>query len=56
MAIEAEVRKREIEAEVRKKERGEKENRCFGSVVLETFESPLDSKEIQPVHPKGNQS
>ena len=21
-----------------------------------TFESPLDSKEIQPVHPKGNQS
>ena len=27
------------------------------SVVLEkTLESPLDSKEIQPVHPKGNQS
>jgi len=26
-------------------------------VVLEkTLESPLDSKEIQPVHPKGNQS
>ena len=26
-------------------------------VVLEkTFESPSDSKEIQPVHPKGNQS
>ena len=24
--------------------------------VGETFESPLDSKEIQPVHPKGNQS
>ena len=22
----------------------------------ETLESPLDSKEIQPVHPKGNQS
>ena len=22
----------------------------------ETFQSPLDSKEIQPVHPKGNQS
>ena len=31
-------------------------NWCFWSVVLEkTFESPLDSKEIQPVHPKGNQ-
>ena len=27
------------------------------NVVLEkTLESPLDSKEIQPVHPKGNQS
>ena len=26
------------------------------TVVLEkTLESPLDSKEIQPVHPKGNQ-
>ena len=32
-------------------------NWCFWNVVLEkTFESPLDSKEIQPVHPKGNQS
>ena len=31
--------------------------RCFRTVVLEkTLESPLDSKEIQPVHPKGNQS
>ena len=30
---------------------------CFGTVVLETtLESPLDCKEIQPVHPKGNQS
>ena len=29
---------------------------CFGTVVLEkTLESPLDSKEIKPVHPKGNQ-
>ena len=28
-------------------------NWCFGIVVLEkTLESPLDSKEIQPVHPK----
>ena len=32
-------------------------NWCFLSGVLEkTLESPLDSKEIQPVHPKGNQS
>ena len=32
-------------------------NWCFQSVVLEkTLESPLDCKEIQPVHPKGNQS
>ena len=30
-------------------------NWCFLSVVLEkTLESPLDCKEIQPVHPKGN--
>ena len=30
---------------------------AFGTVVLEkTLESPLDCKEIQPVHPKGNQS
>ena len=30
---------------------------CFRTVVLEkTLESPLDCKEIQPVHPKGNQS
>ena len=32
-------------------------NWCFWTVVLEkTLESPLDSKEIQPVFPKGNQS
>ena len=32
-------------------------NCCFWTVVLEkTLESPLDSKEIQLVHPKGNQS
>ena len=31
-------------------------NWCFPSVVLEkTLESPLDCKEIKPVHPKGNQ-
>ena len=30
---------------------------CHWTVVLEkTLESPLDCKEIQPVHPKGNQS
>ena len=32
-------------------------NWCFWIAVLEkTLESPLDCKEIQPVHPKGNQS
>ena len=30
---------------------------CFQTVVLEkSLESPLDCKEIQPVHPKGDQS
>ena len=33
------------------------ENWCFWTVVpKKTLESPLDCKEIQPVHPKGNQS
>ena len=32
-------------------------NWCFWTVVLEkTLESPLENKEIQPVHPKGDQS
>ena len=32
-------------------------NWCFWTVGLEkTLESPLDCKEIHPVHPKGNQS
>ena len=32
-------------------------NWCFWTVVLETnLQSPLDCKEIQPVHPKRNQS
>ena len=32
-------------------------NWCFWTVVLEkTLKSPLDSKEIQPVYPKGDQS
>ena len=34
-----------------------RKNWCSWTVVLEKIlESPLDSKEIQPVHPKGNQS
>ena len=33
------------------------ENWCFWTVGFEkTLESPLDSKEIKPVHPKGDQS
>ena len=32
-------------------------NWCFWTVVLEkTLENPLDCKEIQPIHPKRNQS
>ena len=32
-------------------------NWCFWTVVLEkTLESPLDCKEIQPVHPRGDQA
>ena len=39
------------------KESWAQKNWCFWTVVLEkTLESPLDCKEIQPVHPKGNQS
>ena len=39
------------------KETWASKNWCFWTVVLEkTLESPLDCKEIQPVHPKGNQS
>ena len=35
----------------------EPKNWCFWTVVLEkTLEISLDGKEIQPVHPKGNQS
>ena len=38
------------------KESWEPKDWCFWTVVLEkTLESPLDCKEIQPVHPKGNQ-
>ena len=39
------------------KESWAQKNWCFSTVVLEKpLESPLDCKEIQPVHPKGNQS
>ena len=39
------------------KESWAQENWCFWTVVLEkTLESPLDCNEIQPVHPKGDQS
>ena len=38
------------------KEDGVLKNRCLGTTVLEkTPESPLDSREIKPVNPKGNQ-
>ena len=37
--------------------KAEQRNWCFWTLVLEkTLQSPLDCKEIQPVHPKGNQS
>ena len=39
------------------KESWARKNWCFWTVVLEkTLESPLDCKEIQPVHPKGDHS
>ena len=43
--------------ELNHKESWAPKNWCFWTVALEkTLESPLDSKEIQPVNPKGNQS
>ena len=43
--------------ELDRKESWALKNWCFWTVVLEkTLESPLDCKEIQPVHPKGDQS
>ena len=33
-----------------------KELMLLNMLLEKTFESPLDCKEIQPVHPKGNQS
>ena len=43
--------------ELHYKESSAPKNWCFWTVVLEkTLESPLDCKEIQPVHPIGGQS
>ena len=43
--------------ELDSKESWTPKNWCFWTVVLEkTLESPLDCKEIQPVHPKGGES
>ena len=43
--------------ELNYKESWAPKNWCFWTVVLEkALENPLDCKEIQPVHPKGNQS
>ena len=43
--------------ELEHKESWALKNWCFWTVVLEkTLERPLDCKEIQPVHPKGNLS
>ena len=45
-----------MDAELDYKESWVLKNWCFWTAVLEkTLESPLDCKEIQPVHPKGNQ-
>ena len=41
--------------ELEYKESWAPKNWCFWTVVLKTLESPLDCKEIQPVHPKGDQ-
>ena len=46
-----------LSKELNYKESWAPKNWCFWTVVLEkTFESPLDCKEIQPDHPKGDQS
>ena len=42
--------------DVRVGKKAERQRRCFWTVVLEkTLESPLDCKEIQPVHSEGDQ-
>ena len=46
-----------LSKELDHKETWAPKNWCFWTVVLEkTLESPLDCKEIQPVHPKGDHS
>ena len=46
-----------ITAELDYKESWMPKNWCFWTMLLEkTLESPLDCKEIKPVHSKGNQS
>ena len=46
-----------MDVKVDYKESWAPKNWCFWTVVFEkTLESPLDCKEIQPVHPKGDQS
>ena len=46
-----------MDVELDYKESWVPKNWCFWTVVLEKpLESPLDCKEIQPVHPKGDQS
>ena len=46
-----------MEHELDHKEGWALKNWCLQTVMLEkTLESPLDCKEIQPVHPKGDQS
>ena len=46
-----------LEGDLDYKESWAPKNWCFWTVVLEKIlESPLDCKEIQPVHPKGDQS
>ena len=42
--------------ELNHKESWAPKNWCIWTVLLKTLESPLDCKEIQPVHPKGNES
>ena len=42
--------------ELEYKESWVSKNWCFWTVMLKTLENPLDCKEIQLVHPKGNQS
>ena len=42
-------------SELDRKEGWVPKNWCFQIVVVKTLESPLDSEEIKPVNPKGNQ-